>query len=81
MSDNFVAFRPRKEFAAANFRIPKSEEVTSLIDEAGFDALPYENRSGRYRIRLTRADLNRHRDVLLDLIRRANGSPALEVED
>jgi hypothetical protein len=81
MPDNFVAFKPRKEFVAMHFRIPKSEDVTSLIDEAGFDALPYETRSGRYRIRLTRADLNRHRDVLLDLIRRANGSPDAEVED
>ena len=81
MPDNFVAFKPRKEFVAMHFRIPKSEEVTSLIDEAGFDALPYETRSGRYRIRLTRADLNRHRDVLLDLIRRANGSPAAEIDD
>jgi hypothetical protein len=81
LPDNFAIFHPRKEFVIASFRIPRSDEVTALIDEAGLDALPYSNRAGRYRIRLTPSDVTKHRGVVLELIKRANGSPSPEFED
>ena len=81
MPDNFVTFHPRKEFVTAHFRIPRSDEVSAAIDDAGLDALSYESRSGRYRLRLTQADLAKNQNVIVDLIRRASGSPAVDVED
>jgi hypothetical protein len=74
--DNFLAFRPRREHLIVNFRIPRSDEVTALIDDSGIDTLEYQKRSGQYRIRMSgRKDVAMHRDVLLDLIRRAGRTP------
>ena len=81
LPDNYAIFHPRKEFVIASFRIPRSDEVTALVEDAGLDMLPYENRAGRYRVRLTKADVALHRDVVVDLIRRANGSPAIDTVD
>ena len=74
--DNFVQFRARREHLIAEFRIPRGEEVTALIDDSGIERLEYAKRWGRYRLRLTNRDLTAHRDLLLELIRRASGAPA-----
>ena len=76
IADNFIQFRARKEHLIAEFRIPRSEEVTALLTASGIDVLEYDTRYGRYRMRLTGSDLKTHRDLLLDLTRRANGTPA-----
>jgi hypothetical protein len=78
--DNFVTFRARKEHVIAEFRIPRSEEVGALLDDSGLDVLAYNPRWGRYRARLTTADVSARRDLLLDLIRRASGTPELVEE-
>lgn len=75
IADNFVFLRPRKDTVIAQFRIPRSDEVTALIEGSDFDALAYNKRGGRYRIRVTPQDLEKQRDLLLDLIGRANGTP------
>lgn len=81
LPDNYAIFHPRKEFVIGSFRIPRTDEVTALIEDAGLDALPYENRAGRYRVRLTQQDVKQNRAVVVELIRRANGSPALESDE
>ena len=40
--------------------------------------MEYDKRWHQYRLRLAKSDLTEHRGLLLDLIRRANGSPAAE---
>lgn len=74
VADNFVAFRARREHLIAEFRIPRDDEVTAVIDDAGLDRLEYDKRWGRYRVRLVQADVKEHRDLFIDLIRRAHGS-------
>jgi hypothetical protein len=74
--NNFVQFRARKEHLIAEFRIPRSEEVSALLSDSGLDTMEYDKRYGRYRIRLTSTDLSSHREVLLELIQRASGTPA-----
>jgi hypothetical protein len=53
--DNFLSFQPRHEHVIVTFRIPRSDEVTALIDGSGIDSLEYDKRSGQYRMRLTSA--------------------------
>jgi len=65
--DNYVIFRPRKAHVIAEFRVPKSESVSELLDEHGLDLLEYSTRWGRYRVRLTAADVTTHRDVIVHL--------------
>lgn len=79
--DNFAAFRPRKEHTIAEFRIPRSEELTARIDESGIDRMEYDKRWGRYRIRLATGDLEKHRALLLDLLATAGGVPPSAVAD
>lgn len=76
VADNFVSVRPRREYVITTFRIPRGEEVTALIDDSGVESLEYDKRWGQYRLRLTGHDLTGQRDLLLELIRRASGTPA-----
>ena len=76
--DNYVVLRPRREHLIAEFRIPRSDEVTALIEDSGIDSLEYFKRYGQYRMRLTSKDLNVHRELLLDLVRRASRTPPVE---
>ena len=80
ITDNFAIFRARKEHLIAEFRIPRSEEVSALLDDSGIDALEYDKRWNHYRLRLTAADLVTHHDLLLDLIHRASDTPVLTDE-
>ena len=81
IADNFVSFRARKDFLICEFRIQRTEEATAFLDGTGLDTLDYDKRWGRYRIRLTATDLKDRRNDLLQLIRRASGTNAPEVEE
>jgi predicted transport protein len=70
--DNFVQLRPRKKQLIAEFRIPRSDDVSALIESAGVDALEYDGRWGKYRLRLDAADFRERDELLRDLIRRAH---------
>jgi hypothetical protein len=60
----------------AEFRVPRGDEVSAMVADSGIDSLPYDKRWGHYRMRLISSDLKTHRDMLLELIRRAAGTPA-----
>ena len=75
LPDNFVTFRARKEHLIAEFRIARSEDVGALLADSGIDVLEYDERWGRYRMRLPDGDLTARRDLLLELTRRASGTP------
>ena len=49
-----------------------------MLNESGVDRMEYDKKWGCYRIRLSSNDLSKHRDLLLDLIARANGTPAAD---
>jgi len=73
VADNFMSFRARKDYLIAEFRIPRGDDVSTLIEEAGVEGLPYDKRWGRYRLRLTEAEVGKHRNLLVELISRATG--------
>ena len=72
VADNFVSLRPRKKQLIAEFRIPRSDEVTELVESAGVDALGYDSRWGKYRLRLDGQDFKQHGDFLRELVKLAN---------
>ncbi len=74
VADNFVQLRPRQQHMIAEFRIPRSDELSSRLEEHGVDMLEYASRWGRYRIRVTAADLDARHDLLLELVRTAHGT-------
>jgi hypothetical protein len=69
--DNFVVFRPKKDWLKADIKLARSEELQARLDEASLDLLDYDSRYGAYRIRLSRNDLPKHESILQELFQRA----------
>jgi hypothetical protein len=78
IADNFVTMRPRKTNLIVLFKIPRSEELSARLDDAGFDTLPYDARWSSYRVRLTANDFASRHEVLADMIKQASGSRAAD---
>jgi hypothetical protein len=68
---NFVSFRPKKNFIKFELKLPQSEEVNTIIDDAGLDTLEYNKQWGLYRLRLTKEDIEGKADVLKRLAKMA----------
>lgn len=73
VSDNFVTFRPRKAHLVIEWRIDRSEELDSRLEEAGLMLMPYDKRWRRYRAAVAPAQFTEQRDLIVELIRRARG--------
>lgn len=78
VTDNFVEFRPRKEYVVLGLRIPRSDELSAQFEQADVDLLDYQVRWGRYRLRLTSSDLTNHEELLRSAMAKAHGSPSPE---
>ena len=74
---NFVVFRPKKSFLRIEPRLAKSDETQEQHETAGLDVMDYDDRWGRYRIRLTPSDLKKQTDVITQVLTQAfNGANA-----
>jgi Domain of unknown function (DUF5655) len=69
--DNFVIFRPKKSWVSVEPRLKRSEEIQERLEAAGCDAMDYDERWGRYRIRVAPGDLARHSELLTSLLNEA----------
>ena len=74
VAHNFVTIRPRQQHVIAEFKIPRSDELTSRLEEQGVEMLEYSSRWGRYRIRLAAADIEAKRALLVELAQSAHGT-------
>ena len=70
-TNNFAIFRAKKNQLNIELRLSQSDELQKQLDESGLNLLDYDKRWGRYRIRLTSDDLDRHRPLLTQLLRQA----------
>jgi hypothetical protein len=66
--NNFVIFRPQKNAIRVEPRLQKTEATEAAVEAAGLDLMDYDNRWGRYRIRLQKGDIKKHADVLRQLL-------------
>ena len=71
--NNFVFCRPRRKHLLVEFKIPRSEELTRQLEDAGIDTLEY-TRWGTYPLRLTAEDFQQHRELLAHLVKLAHES-------
>lgn len=62
-SFNFVQFRPRKQFVILEINLGRSDDVDQNLKDSAFDVMPYQDRWGRYRLRLAAADVERFEDL------------------
>lgn len=65
---NFVVFKPKKNFIRFEPRLKHSNKTQEQLEKAGLDVMDYDDRWGRYRIRLTHEDLKRHQGVIEQVI-------------
>jgi predicted transport protein len=70
---NFVIFRPKKNFLRLEPRLPRSDEMQERLEKEGLDVMDYEDRWGRYRIRLSKGDIKKHAEFLAKLLAEAHG--------
>lgn len=67
---NFVIFRPKKDWVRLEPRVERSDEIQNHLDEAGLDIMDY-SKWGRYRIRLSKGDIQKHTPLIRDLLKRS----------
>jgi len=75
-ANNFVIFRPKKDWLGVEVRLEQSDEMQAQLEESGLDFDYDTRREGRYRIRLTKGDIAKHKDFLANLLTRSYGEAA-----
>jgi hypothetical protein len=71
IASNFMSFRPRRQHVLVEAKIPRSDDFTARMEDAGLALLTYRTRSGMYRIQIAAEDLEAHTDVLREIAKRA----------
>lgn len=74
--NNFVIFRPKKDWLRLEVRLDRSDETQAQLDGSGLDVMDYDSRWGRYRIRLSKGDTTKHKEFLATLMTKAFGGAA-----
>lgn len=70
-SMNIAVLRPRRSALNAEIRLPQSEEIDQAIADANLDILDYDKRWGAYRIKLSKKDIETHKELIGDLLKQA----------
>ena len=70
-ANNFVFFRAKKQHLRLEVRLKQSDEVQKMLDDAGLDVMDYDKRWRRYRIRLTKEDIDKNQQFLTNLMKMA----------
>lgn len=68
---NFVTFIPQKDSIRFEPRLKNSPDTQKRLETAGLDDVMYDNRWGRYRIRIKSGDVEKHHGILTQVIAEA----------
>ena len=74
--NNFVIFRPRKDWLRLEVRLERSEETKAELDESGLDVMDYDSRWDRYRLRLSPSDATKYREFIIAFLSKAFNAAA-----
>jgi hypothetical protein len=72
--NNFVIFRPKKNFIRLEIRIPQSTDLEARVEAAGLTLMDYDKRWGRLRIQLTESDAKKNKEFLMELLHEASAN-------
>ncbi|PGR96575.1 hypothetical protein COC61_11395 [Priestia megaterium] len=70
--NNFVTFKPRKMNIIIQPKLERNSDYDTMIENTGLDFLDYDSRGGRYRIKLTKNDIESHEEFLVRLFKAAD---------
>lgn len=74
--NNFVIFRPKKDWLRLEVRLERSDETQAELDDSGLDVMDYDSRWGRYRLRLSPSDAASHQDFIVSFLEKAFNAAA-----
>lgn len=63
---------PKKDWLWLEVRLERDDDLLAKLDAAGLEA-KYDARWGTYRIRLTKADIPKQRDLVVSFMTQAHG--------
>jgi hypothetical protein len=63
IANNFVSFRPKKQWVNNEIRLNKDEALSSEMEEAGLD-VEYLSKWGKYRLKLRPGEVSKHSELL-----------------
>lgn len=66
-ADNFVIFRPQKNFIRVEPRFKKDDVIEQKIEAAGLVVMGYDNQWSRYKIRLAKGEIKKNIEVLREI--------------
>lgn len=72
-ADNFIIFRAKKNFTRMEVRLDQDNNLENEMEKKGIELMDYDKRDGRYRIRITPAELKKHKDYFKEIIKKAKG--------
>lgn len=61
--NNFVYFRPKKQWILTEIRLPEDKELTTQLDESGLEA-EFLIKKGKYRLRLRPGDIEKKEELI-----------------
>lgn len=70
-SINFAVLRPRRSALNVDIRHPQTEELDKALTDSNLDILEYDKRWGAYRIKLSKKDIEDHKELIADLLQKA----------
>lgn len=66
--NNFVVFRPKKDYTRVEIKLPQAEPIDRLLEDAGIEQMEYKDASERYRLRLKKGDPDRYSETIFKLL-------------
>ena len=76
--DNFVIFRPKKSNTTMEIRLEQTTETDKMIEDADLDLMEYDNKWNRYRIRISKQDLTKNKELIVSLLKMSYGKTIKE---
>ncbi len=73
VADNYIVLMPKKNHVLVRVKLPQSKEWDERIEANGMDLMAYEEREGRYRLRVTEAEIERNAATIRDMFGAARG--------
>jgi hypothetical protein len=68
---NFVIFRAQKRVLRVEARLQRSDDIEGKLEQAELDLMDYSSRTGRYRVRLSKGDVEKHSELLREILEQA----------
>lgn len=68
IADNFISFKPKKNWIIFQPKVPSNPELNQKLEDAGLQVMAYERRFNHYKIRLSDSELTEHIDLIREIV-------------